>query len=111
MDLKNIASNFYPAYTWFWNNTITCEGIDRQIDEMYENGDEKGESLSEYVSAMRQIFGEYEISYIDLYENGIPKPITNTGDAYTVDGVHPNDNGYQLIAEKISEHLKKTFIY
>lgn len=38
MDLKNIASNFYPAYTWFWNNTITCEGIDRQIDEMYENG-------------------------------------------------------------------------
>lgn len=79
MDVKNIASNFYPAYTWFWNNTITCEGIDRQIDEMYENG--------------------------------IPKPITNTGDAYTVDGVHPNDNGYQLIAEKICEHLKKTFIY
>ena len=86
----------------FDEDGVCCKG---------ENGDEKGESLSEYVSAMRQIFGEYEISYIDLYENGIPKPITNTGDAYTVDGVHPNDNGYALIAEKICEHLKKTFIY
>ena len=38
MDLKNISNNFYPAYTWFWNNTITRDGIDRQIDEMYENG-------------------------------------------------------------------------
>ena len=38
MDFKNISSKFYPAYTWFWNNTITREGIDRQIDEMVQNG-------------------------------------------------------------------------
>lgn len=38
MDFKGIESRFYPAYAWLWNNTITRDGIDRQIDEMQKNG-------------------------------------------------------------------------
>ncbi len=38
MDFKNIPSKFYPAYTWSWNNTITREGIENRIEEMYKNG-------------------------------------------------------------------------
>ena len=71
-----------------------------------KNGDEMGACLSDYVMAMRDIVGEYRIDVLDLYENGIPKPLVNTGDEYTVDGVHPNDNGYAFIAEKICKYLK-----
>ena len=75
----------------------TCKG--RENSEL-------GSSLSEYVSAMRKIISEYGIDIIDLYENGIPKPTVNTGDAYTVDGVHPTDLGYSLIADRVCEYLK-----
>ena len=70
-----------------------------------ENLNEIGATLAEYVDAMRQIISEYGIDFIDLYNNGIPKPKTNEGDEYTVDGVHPNDNGYRLIAEKVCDYI------
>ena len=38
MNLKNISSKFYPAYTWVWNNSVTREDIDKRIDEMHQNG-------------------------------------------------------------------------
>lgn len=38
MDFKNIASEFYPTYTWLWNTEITKDGIRKQIDEMYDAG-------------------------------------------------------------------------
>ena len=75
---------------------IACKG---------NGGDEFGENLLEYVKAMRAIISEYRIDFIDLYENGIPKPLTYKGDEYTVDGVHPNDKGYALIANKICEYI------
>ena len=71
-----------------------------------ENGDEMGVNLSEYVNAMRYILNEYEIAFLDLYTNGIPKPLVDIGDDYTVDGVHPNDKGYFLIAEKICQYIQ-----
>lgn len=71
-----------------------------------KGGDELGENLLEYVNAMKAIVSEYGIDFIDLYENGIPKPLTDKGDEYTVDGVHPNDKGYALIANRICEYIK-----
>ena len=71
-----------------------------------KNRDEKGAPLSDYISLMREIISSYGIDLIDLYENGIPKPKVNTGDDYTVDGVHPTDLGYELIAERVIEYLK-----
>ncbi len=38
MDFRNIPQKVQPAYAWFWNSTITKEGIDRQLDEMQKNG-------------------------------------------------------------------------
>ena len=72
-----------------------------------ESGKEEGATLLEYVQAMRLIIKEYGVDILDLYENGIPKPIVSTGDEYTVDGVHPNDNGHRLIAERICEYINK----
>ena len=38
MDLCNIPSRFYPAYTWLWNTAITREGIRDQLREMHTAG-------------------------------------------------------------------------
>ena len=38
MNFKNIKPSARPVYTWFWNTTITREGIKREIEEMYESG-------------------------------------------------------------------------
>lgn len=82
----------------FFEGPIACKG---------DGGDEMGAPFIEYVELMRSVLGKCGIDYIDLYENGIPKPESNSGDEYTVDGLHPNDKGYELIAERICEYLGK----
>ena len=67
--------------------------------------DELGAPLCDYVNAMRVTLNEYGIDYVDLYDNGFPKPLVNTGDEFTADGLHPNDRGYEFIADKICEYL------
>jgi lysophospholipase L1-like esterase len=71
-----------------------------------ENADELGAPLSEYIECMRKILSEYGIEYIDLYENGFAKPLIDTGDEYTADGLHPNDNGYEFLANIVCDHLR-----
>jgi lysophospholipase L1-like esterase len=71
-----------------------------------ENADELGAPLSEYIECMRKILLEYGIEYIDLYENGFAKPLIDTGDEYTADGLHPNDHGYEFLANIICDHLR-----
>ena len=71
-----------------------------------EYSDELGAPLSEYIECMRAILSEYDIEYIDLYKNGFPKPEVNTGDEYTVDGLHPNDYGYEFLANIICKNLE-----
>ena len=81
----------------FDEDGVCCKG---------ESGNEKGATLFEYVCAMRGIIEQYGIDVLDLYENGIAKPCVNTGDEFTADGVHPNDKGYEIVAEKICEYIK-----
>ncbi len=80
----------------FDEEPLACKG---------EQANEVGAPLIDYINAMREIISEYGIDFIDLYENGFPKPLVNTGDEYTVDGLHPNDKGYELIADRICEYL------
>ena len=70
-----------------------------------ENANECGASLEEYVNVMRKILSDYAIDYIDLYSNGFAKPLVNTGDEFTVDGLHPNDNGYEFLAGVVCDYL------
>ena len=73
--------------------------IDVGCDEM------KGFNLIEHKRPV-DILEEYGVDILDLYQGGIPKPLCDTGDEYTTDGVHPNDNGYRLIAKKICQYLQ-----
>lgn len=70
------------------------------------SADQVGAPLSEYVECMRNVLTEYGIEYIDLYKDGFPKPLVNSGDEYTVDGLHPNDNGYEFLSDIVSNYIK-----
>lgn len=60
----------------------------------------------DYVKAEREVLEERGQTYLDFSEF-FPEPETDKGDALTVDGLHPNDRGHALLAEKICEYLKK----
>lgn len=62
-------------------------------------------NLKGYVDIIRAKCEKFGIDYIDLYNDGLPKPATNTVDEFYVDGLHPNDKGHLLIAEKIKKYL------
>ena len=81
----------------FCEDPVACKG---------SSGDELGAALADYVEAMRKIISFYKVDYIDLYNNGFPKPTTDLGDEFTVDGLHPNDLGYELIEERVCEYIK-----
>lgn len=64
-------------------------------------------NLKGYVDTIRSECEKEGVDYIDLYNDGIPKPLTDKGDEYTADGLHPNDKGHLFIAEKIKEYLER----
>ena len=79
-----------------FNDEVPCgEGSSRSSD-----------SLKDYVEGLKEMSLAYGLGVLDLYNDGFPLPMTNMGDEYTMDGLHPNDKGYALIAEKVIEYIK-----
>lgn len=67
----------------------------------------KGYYLSEYVSAIKAVAAYYSIPVLDLYAtSGMNPCIEAQNKMFFADGVHPNDNGYMRIAERLSGFLK-----
>lgn len=66
-----------------------------------------GAPLAAYVAILKEVLEKQGVDYIDLYENGFAKPLVNTGDEWTVDGLHPNDRGHEFVADKICEYVRK----
>lgn len=77
-------------------------------DNIYgsRNKEKASLTLCGYVEAIKERLNFYKVEYIDLFEKFIPIPQVNTGDEYTIDGLHPNDKGHQFIAEKIVEYIQ-----
>ena len=65
------------------------------------DGAQPGADYEVYVEHLNTIAQEYVPNIIDLYHNGYPKPLCDTVDIYTVDGIHPSDEGYRVIAENV----------
>lgn len=86
-----------PTYSWYlyYQGTgITCE--------KYDLG---GGTLEEYVNAQIRVAESMGVEVIDLYHDFYPHDEWNDWERYTTDGVHPNEAGRKLIAEKIYEYL------
>jgi len=61
-------------------------------------------SLSGYKAILEEILVKNGINYIH-FDDVFPIPLTNQGDEFTVDGLHPNQKGHNIIAERICQYI------
>lgn len=85
-----------PTYTWYVQDGLTCEELDMGYGVM-----------EDYVTAELAVAEEFGIEVIDLYHDFLPHEKWEDWELYTRDGLHPNEAGRALIAERIAEELRK----
>lgn len=85
-----------PTYCWFLADEVSCE--ERRF---------RGGYLEDYVNLELEIADEFGVAILDNYhESGIGGEFENWPD-YTEDGLHLNETGRRLIAERIAEAVKR----
>lgn len=68
---------------------------------------EGSRTLKEYVYAIKEVAEYYSLPVLDLYATSAIQPnVPVLFDYYTADGLHPNDRGHKVIAEKIIKFLE-----
>ncbi len=81
-----------------------------RINENRKTGDLKLEeygTLKEYVTIIREVAEFYSLPVLDLYAtSGLQPEIKEIMENYIPDGLHPNDNGYAVIAHKLKLFLE-----
>lgn len=85
-----------PTYSWFLANEQTCE-------QWYSGYG----YLEDYVEAQKHIAGEFGIELIDNYSSLYSHESWDDWQQYTIDGLHPNEEGRRLIADSIAQYLKE----
>ena len=64
-------------------------------------------TLRDYVNAIREVAEYYSLPVLDLYkESGLQPEVPVILKKYVPDGLHPNDAGQEILAEKIAAYLK-----
>lgn len=89
-----VVTPTYSWYVYYEEKDITCEVNDLG-----------GGILEDYVDAQIQVAESMGVEVIDLYHDFYPHDEWSDWERYTTDGVHPNEEGRKLIAEKIYEYL------
>lgn len=84
-----------PTYSWYRAEGLTCEE--------YDPG---GGVLEEYVEAEMALAEELGLECIDLYHDFYPHEKWEDWELYTNDGLHPNEAGRRMIAEKLTDYLE-----
>ena len=62
--------------------------------------------LEDYVKIIKYYVDYYNLKYIDLFNECFPEPDTDAPSEFFTDGLHPNNHGHKIIAEKICEFIK-----
>ena len=63
--------------------------------------------LKGYVDIMREVAEYYSLPVLDLFkESGLQPEIEEIKENYLPDGLHPNDNGNKVIADKLKKFLE-----
>ena len=64
-------------------------------------------TLAQYVQALREVLDFYEISYLNLFEDGkTEEQIAEGLQQYTTDGLHPNEKGHRMLADLVIQYLE-----
>lgn len=65
-------------------------------------------TLRDYVYTLKTRLDEEGIGYINLFDNGLKQSQIDYEEEFIADGLHPNLLGYEIISEKVVQHLKYT---
>ena len=84
-----------PTYVWDMGSRRTCE----EYNSGYGN-------LEAYVQAQKEVAEEMGLEFLDLYHDLYPHDTWEDWKIYSIDGMHPNGKGRELIAERIAEYLQ-----
>ena len=64
-------------------------------------------TLKEYVDIIKEVAAYYALPVLDLFSTiGIQPAVKELKDYYIPDGIHPNDNGHEVIARRLENFLK-----
>ena len=81
--------------------------VDDRVASTHAKKCVEGKPLIEYVDVIIKTAKQFEIPVLDLYrELGIDPHIPEQFEKYTADGLHFNDNGHAVIAEKLKEFIE-----
>ncbi|MBR6510137.1 MAG: SGNH/GDSL hydrolase family protein [Clostridia bacterium] len=116
----NTPDTFYGGLNFLYKNLIAkypdafifvITPLHRTNEENLKgDGSKEKESLSlrEYVKIIREVADCYSLPVLDLFANsGIYPEIPAHKEKYTVDGLHPNDFGYEVISKRIIKFIKE----
>ena len=109
---------FYGALTCLFDALICKYGKEKIIVLLpmhrtndtgrYGDGSKKnaGHILADYVKAIREVAGRFDLKIIDLFsEAGLDPNDKEVGAKYFADGLHPNNAGHSKLAEVIADAL------
>lgn len=85
-----------PTYTWYRNEGMSCEE--------YNPG---GGVLEDYVNKEIEIADELGIEIIDIYHDLYTHDTLEEWKVYTNDGIHPNETGRRMIADRLFHVLSQ----
>ena len=107
--LKNAHPNsrivFLTPIHRYGRGTSGILGTDYTYDYI-NNG--VGANLGDYVNAIKEVCAKYSIPVIDLYTlYDLDVTDENIRTQYMPDGLHPNAEGHQILADIIAEELRK----
>lgn len=90
---------------------VVCTPLHR-LNEEKDNGDDNHQksyhygNLRRYVDIIREVAEYYAVPVIDLYKNALIQPDVEVNRVkYIPDGLHPNDAGHAIMAERIGNFL------
>lgn len=78
------------------------------LTPLHREDEEKpnGEQLVQYVDIIKEVARYYALPILDLYaESGIQPRVPIIKEKFCPDGLHPNDEGHSLLADKIAKYL------
>lgn len=65
-------------------------------------------TLKQYVDVIREVAEYYSLPVLDLYaQSGLQPKVKEIQERYVPDGLHPNDNGHQVLAHKLKVFLEQ----
>ena len=82
-----------------------------EVDDLYPSvhatKQVAGKPLKDYVVAIEEIAKQFDVKVLNLYDGlGIDPHIPEHFENYTVDGLHFNEEGHRLLAQKLADFIK-----